>query len=346
LGFWFFGPKTKRKGRSTLTPGPSPGEAPGEGSETAKERTVSETSSNSRRRGLWVWLAVIPAVLVWIVGQAARDATWLTGLLFYVPTPVVAGWLLAMAVREAFVRRRRRALVIAVIALPPVGFATFVENRPFATRPVTATAEFRVVHWNVASRLLWSGAMDVMLPLHADVHVLSEAGHPDGVVTFCEILGDDFQAAQFAGLAVVARGTLRVGQTLLERRRTMVKLVDWDHAGRTLKLMIVDLPSELNVARDPVLREINALIEQHQPDLVIGDFNAPRRSWALSQLPEGYRHAFETAGRGCGYSWPSPVPVLAIDQCISGPRITPVNYELRTTLASDHRLQVFDGAWW
>jgi len=101
----------------------------------------------------------------------------------------------------------------------------------------------------------------------------------------------------------------------------------------------------LNVARDPVLREINALIEQHQPDLVIGDFNAPRRSWGLSQLPDGYRHAFDTVGRGCGYTWPSFAPMLAIDQCVTGPRIAPVNYELRTTLASDHRLQVFDGAW-
>ncbi|HUQ68432.1 MAG TPA: endonuclease/exonuclease/phosphatase family protein [Planctomycetaceae bacterium] len=306
---------------------------------------MSETHPNTPSRGRWAWLAVMPAVLVWLVGQTARDATWLTGLCFYVPTPVIAGWLLAVAVREVIVRRRRTALTIAALALPPLCLAVFVENRPFATRPVTTAAGFRIVHWNVASRLRWSGAIDVMLPLRADVHVLSEAGHPDGVVTFCEILGDDFQAAQFAGLAVVARGSLRVGETLLEQRRTMVQLVDWDHAERTLKLMIVDLPSELNVARDPVLREINALIEQHQPDLVIGDFNAPRRSWGLSQLPDGYRHAFETAGRGCGYTWPAPIPVLAIDQCVTGPRIAPVNYELRTSLASDHRLQVFDGAW-
>jgi hypothetical protein len=33
------------------------------------------------------------------------------------------------------------------------------------------------------------------------------------------------------------------------------------------------------------------------------------------------------------------VPLWAIDQCVVGPRVEALRYELRSTAASDHRLQ-------
>lgn len=74
----------------------------------------------------------------------------------------------------------------------------------------------------------------------------------------------------------------------------------------------------------------------------VGDFNAPRRSLAFSQLPTGFRHAYDAAGAGWSYTWPVPVSFLAIDQCIIGPRLKLVHYELQSTWMSDHRLQVVD----
>ena len=93
------------------------------------------------------------------------------------------------------------------------------------------------------------------------------------------------------------------------------------------------------MARDPNLREIVAWIERRQPDVVVGDFNAPRRSRALQPAPEGYAHAYESSGSGWSYTWPSLLPVLAIDQCLIGPRISPGRYRLGTSLLSDHRIQ-------
>jgi vancomycin resistance protein VanJ len=296
------------------------------------------------RRGRWVLLIVIPTMLVWIVGQYYRDATWLTGLCFYVPTPLIAAVLLAV-MTHAIIRRHCRIAFLAVgLALPPVSVSVFVENRPFARWPEAPAAEFRVVHWNVAGQLWSPGAIDALIAQRADLCVLSEVGPDAGLEALQTAWGPNVQSLHFAGLAVISPDPLRLGATLLEQRRTMVKLVDWDRPEGTVRLMIVDLPSELNVPRDPLLRRIKSFIEEHQPDLVIGDFNAPRRSRALSQLPAGYRHAFESAGRGCGYTWPIIVPMLAIDQCLHGPRIAPVRYELRTSLSSDHRLQVFDAA--
>jgi endonuclease/exonuclease/phosphatase family metal-dependent hydrolase len=74
---------------------------------------------------------------------------------------------------------------------------------------------------------------------------------------------------------------------------------------------------------------------------VLGDFNAVRRATQLQSLPEGYRHAYDAAGSGWSYTWPVPIPFLAIDHCLIGPRIQPIEYVLGTA-HSDHRWQRLD----
>lgn len=81
------------------------------------------------------------------------------------------------------------------------------------------------------------------------------------------------------------------------------------------------------------------------PFWVVGDFNAPRRSRALCELPAGYRHAYDTAGTGCGYTWPVPIPMYALDHSLHSASIVPVRYTLESSVYSDHRLQIFDFAW-
>ena len=100
--------------------------------------------------------------------------------------------------------------------------------------------------------------------------------------------------------------------------------------------------SNVLVHRDPPLRQLIRLMEAHQPDIVAGDFNAPRRSLALDPLPVGFRHAYEVAGKGWSYSWPILFPVYAIDQCILGKRIVPIRYELASSIHSDHRRQILE----
>lgn len=65
------------------------------------------------------------------------------------------------------------------------------------------------------------------------------------------------------------------------------------------------------------------------------------RRWHRAALPDGYAHAYRTAGGGCGYTWPVPLPVYAIDHCLHGPRVEPIRYHLGTG-ASTHRYQMFD----
>jgi len=110
-------------------------------------------------------------------------------------------------------------------------------------------------------------------------------------------------------------------------------------AAEGLKILAVDIVSTPRVARDPQLRRVLQWIEREQPDLVVGDLNAPRGSLALSRLPRGYRHAYDAAGGGWSATWPSFLPLWQIDHSILGPAIDPVRYDFFFSRASDHRGQ-------
>jgi endonuclease/exonuclease/phosphatase (EEP) superfamily protein YafD len=96
----------------------------------------------------------------------------------------------------------------------------------------------------------------------------------------------------------------------------------------------------VTVPRAPLLDQVLARIRERRPDLVVGDFNAPRRSRALARLPAGWHHGYEVAGRGWSATWPQPVPLLAIDQLLVGPDWGVVDYRLLPGPGTDHRLQV------
>ncbi len=290
------------------------------------------------------WLIVLFGLWsVWALGQVFRDRNGITELAFYFPSPVLLVLLLVLAF-WAWRRRRRTAAVCAlVLALGPAVFVLRVENHFRAghlNEPAGPT--FRLVHWNVCRGYLgWSGVGRELREEEADIYVVSEPRNRD-VHALAKSFGKEYSSLQLGVFAVIARGPLRDGHWLECHKGLNVYCVLWKPLDRPCKVFIVDLDSTLFVPRDPRLRRLLRLVEEHQPDIVVGDFNAPRRSRALCSLPPGYAHAYDAAGSGWSYTWPVPIPVYAIDQCILGRRIDPVRYRLDTSVHSDHRRQVLD----
>lgn len=284
----------------------------------------------------------------WALGQLTRDANWACGLLFYIPSPLVVATMIIAAVVHFRAHRPRRATVLIALALAPLAAVLFAENRFFArpepaTTNISPSAPLRVVHWNVMSgRLGWDAITSDLRDRHADLYILSEI--PDSLDTerFAAKLGPEYRCVRFPPMAAAARGGFASGRWLVRRRTGRIARVVWTSDRGRLTILAADLTSRLGVARDPLLRELVELIREERPDLVAGDFNAPRRSRALAELPAGWTHAYEAVGRGWSYTWPVPCPLWAIDQLITGPRIQPLRYELDSTLRSDHRLQSLD----
>lgn len=290
---------------------------------------------------LTCWSAVA-GFCAWVIGQLWRDSCWLTGICFYLPSPLLAG-ALAVAGLVAWRSARRWALLLLLLASGPLAFVANVENRWTSPRvePGEGTPR-RLVHWNVFDgQLGWAGILARLQDCHADAYVLSEVTGDLDLTDAAASFGPGYTSLRLGNLAMIARGSLTERQ---QRSQGAGKacLVDWQLGGDRWSVLIVDLPSSIWIARRPLLEWIVGTIAELQPDLIVGDFNAPRRSAALSELPAGYRHAYDLAGAGWSSTWPVPAPAWAIDQCIVSARLQPLRYELHSTAVSDHRLQVLD----
>lgn len=279
------------------------------------------------------------AVSLWAAGQCYQDLTWLSGLCFYCPSSVLASGLAALSLLQR--KRIRAAICYALLAVPPLLCVLLVENhwiRPSTDDQSDTTTNLRVLHWNIARTVMgWEAQKQLIHSHDPGLIVLSE--------TSADVLDSDFpgfQVLRVRDMLVASSGRMHVSGSLVPGGALDAVLVTCELPGRALRLIVADMTSNLNVHRDLYLQPFLQVIREQQPDLIVGDFNAPRLSRAFRNLPEGWRHAYDAAGAGWSSTWPVPVPVLAIDQCICGPRLTPVRYELRSTLLSDHRIQILD----
>jgi len=254
--------------------------------------------------------------------------------MFYAPTPLVLAMLGGAALLFLYLRQRRLAATFAALLLPPLLVMGLLENH-VDNRQQDSAQELRLVHWNVyGCKLGLSNVQDKLLSLDADLIVLSETPND-----FPRLNG--YQAFQVENLVVLSKYALSEPVNLSQQDERLYAC-RWRSPQGDLVILFADLPSSIGRPRDPMLSRLTTTLQQRNAALLVGDLNAPRRSLALNPLPSGYRHAYDSAGSGWSYTWPSFLPMFAIDQCIHSTKITPLRYRLETAWSSDHRIQVFD----
>lgn len=303
--------------------------------------------------------------LAWTVGQIFRDLFWTTGLCFYIPSVLVCLLLWAAVWFDRIENRKRFSLLQAACSLIVLCCILFLENQFFRTPAVTPVAQaeqqnnapaserpvVKLVHWNICrARSGLEKILDRLKSVDADLIALSEVPRDFDLSKVETFFGDDFHAVQEFDLVLIVRGEVKLTSDRMDHDSLPLKSKRLKIMSASCKLVqgpewdvwIADLVSYLEVPRHPSLLALNEKIQLHQPDLIVGDFNAPRRSWGLSELPEGYQHAYHLKGSGWGYTFPVPVPVYAIDQCIVQDQVQVQSYELSSSLLSDHRLQIVE----
>ena len=283
---------------------------------------------------------------VWTAGQLLRDASWLSGLCFYLPSAVVAVLLWAVALTAAAGRNWRRAALWGLLACAPTWFVAVLENQWVVPLPAQVTApRRRVLHWNVWNgRLGFDGIASSIAELDPDLCVLTEVPAAENLEKLRDRLGANRALLILGDLAFLARGELQLEATLERSQELQLELVRWTIEGESWTVLGADATSNLAVPRAPFLARIVTAMAQHRPNLALGDWNAPRRSLALTSLPAGYRHAYELAGAGWSSTWPMPCPLYAIDQMTCGPGVQALSYKLGFSIRSDHRWQILEAA--
>ncbi len=280
-------------------------------------------------------IAFVMLACGWSLGQLFRDAFWMTGLLFYFPTALL---LFASVVCLAIELRRRnvRAIVLlAVLAAFPTYLVLFVENQ-FRQQHAFENAELRIAHWNIGwQEVDREGLTPTIVDLNADLVVLSEAHDAHRRHHgFAHTL-------KLSTMVIMANEPIVLLRDYTQGEARIFTVV-WRSPHGDLRLLVADLPSSLAAHRHPILVRLRNVLEKTEADLLVGDLNAPRRSIALSTLPDGYRHAYHAVGSGWSATWPNPLPLLAIDHTISGPRLIARKYRLEPSRLSDHRIQIYD----
>ncbi|OGH60564.1 MAG: hypothetical protein A3G34_10550 [Candidatus Lindowbacteria bacterium RIFCSPLOWO2_12_FULL_62_27] len=287
-------------------------------------------------------LCVVLFSAAWATGQIARDTNWILALFFYIPTPVV---FIANTV-AAFLFYRRRllwsALLPIVFAVASLVVVVGLENR-WSTPPREEVRKpLRLVHWNVYwGRLGWPAISDQLREESADIVVLNETPNEFASEDLARALGQA-TIAQGGSIVIAVRGEILNKGWLIEAGDIRIFSADCVIDSTPLKMFAVDIAAPIKNVRDPVLRILVDAMKEHNPDLVVGDFNSPRRSRALDPLPTPYQHAYDAVGGGWSYTWPMPIPVYALDQCIYGARVIAHEYRLKYSLRSDHLRQVFE----
>ena len=297
--------------------------------------------------GFAVPIVSVLLIVVWTLGQILRDRTWWTALLFYFPTPVLVTWLLFAL---ATLKTRRRLHLFLLIT--PLVMMLWVENQwvhPVQQSRIVVDSRVyskRLIHWNVGRGAMgWDKQWRYIKSLNPDIVVISEIPDPFDPATMQGFDALEFHAKSVHGMAVICHGSMTTSRTLIRGGALNAYHVTCQLDEGAFELMVADMTSHVTVPRDPYLRSFATLLAERQIDISVGDFNAPRRSMAFGELPLGFQHSYSAAGAGWSYTWPVPVPCLAIDQCITGPRVRPIHYELRSTMLSDHRLQILDFEW-
>lgn len=308
--------------------------------------SAEHTDQAGMRRSARVLTAIAAGtpLAAWTWGQAWRDETWFSGLCFYIPSPVLAVWLVGIACLLYRSRARSSARFVLALALAPLSAVIGFENqwshpRGSGAAAVRASATpLKIVHWNVKhGDRGWDKIAEKLATLDADAYCLSEAPYMTSDDRF-----PGYRVVWSNGMAILARGELTDPDVLVNDGALNAFVCEWRHEQHEMRLMMADIGATLTLHRDPQLTRLNRLIVDQEPDLVLGDLNAPRRSRGLSPPVGGYRHAYETAGAGWSYTWPVPIPVYAIDQILVAKRVKPLRHAISSSSLSDHRMQILE----
>jgi len=279
----------------------------------------------------------------WGVRLTVRDTYPAASAVFYAtPVPVLGG-LAAGLCLVAVLRGRRIVAGVAALAAATavVGVLAGLAWPPPA---VPAPSDLKVVFWN-ASRPL--GALTKVFDLlrKHDADIL-------GIVETGEIKGDAYAAWQgaFPEYRIARKRSsgmmiLTKGQIVETEKGELGPHGEYLRAeirvrGEEFTIVLVDLPASPLRSREAHFRRLRELLnaDSDRKLILMGDFNTPLDSVHFDALRTRISHAFETAGRGYGATWPVPVPVLALDHLWVDRALAVTGCSLGFSLLSDHRL--------
>lgn len=287
----------------------------------------------------WSFAALCVAGVV--IRMTVQDRYAPLAFVFYgLQLPVLAfcAAVVAIAAWRARWKRLSRVAILAMLGFVGWYFATsFYWGSPIASDNAT-----RVLLWNTCRGFGgWSNVANEIAEVDADLVGLVES---TGFVEFLKQNPDprlaDYNIQTWdVGITILARGEIRLHDWGLMSRASAFVTADVELPRGTVTLLMVDISSDPLLSREPAFEWLREKLDQfhEHPMIVMGDFNTPPDTAHNGFLRERCRNVFEVVGRGFPGTWPTPMPVLPLDQIWIDESIRPLSCKRLRTWVSDHR---------
>ncbi|MDO4263601.1 MAG: endonuclease/exonuclease/phosphatase family protein [Deinococcus sp.] len=295
----------------------------------------------------WAYLAAV--LLVWGLGEWVGERTVPTLLLAYAPPVFLLALWPLLAVTALFQPAARLPVVLAAAA--GLGYAGLTFHLPQSAQ----TGDLTLLTYNIARGTKGSAkALAAQIRAQdADIVTLQETNGWDEDFTpeLCRRLPGYHAAQTSAGgelltlsrLPLLGSREVRLPETT---RRFLMTSVQTPHG----QLRVVNVhfstvlvsgvfKGQVGPTRDRRGTQLNVLLREIRGMdrvLVAGDFNTPPRGRVYRALKADSVNAWDAAGQGFGYTFPSRAPLLRIDHVFAR-GLTPVHAEVLPAGGSDHR---------
>jgi len=282
------------------------------------------------------WLLCLLSSLALLVRLTVKDRLPVLDVLYYATPVIVAGGLLGVAGLVWLRLRRPLAGALAILVGTLLSAYWTVSVAGVQEQPHQG-AGLRLLFWNVGrGHSGWGGITNALQQTDFDIMGLVEARNSAG---FWEALFPGTAvAAPGGGLVLVAKGTVEQVRFNRFGSRSRIATFRVTRDSGSFLVHLVDIEPSILSRRRPLLQEVSRIVTAPSeiPIIVMGDFNTPHDSVWLEGLRSKFVNAHQVASSTPLPTWPSPVPVLAIDHIWVDRRLSVWSARREVGWLSDH----------
>lgn len=293
-------------------------------------------------------LCVIAFVLtlLWGVGIICTDRWFWSQWLAWIPTVVMLGVLFLVAVVSFIANRKLMAVLFAGVSTLLFIRYVFFENALLHNSH--SPHGLNIVGWTMShpdKRGTAAESAEEIIRLNGDITLLTHGWFVRGEHSLKEWLGPGGRRVINGPFTVLTKLPVVEVRTLVASDAIYISSFTFDaNKGfeKPLVLWAIDLPSDLLIPRAETAKRVTRLLAQldsSPPDIVMGDFNMTRNSFAIKSMFPMLVDASDTGGNGLLSTFPLDVPLYHIDHTLLDQKLVCHDYSIINPHIGRHRIQ-------
>ncbi|WP_178985785.1 endonuclease/exonuclease/phosphatase family protein [Winogradskyella helgolandensis] len=283
---------------------------------------------------------LIGYVFLLLIHFGFKDHLYLTGILFYAfPVPIL---ILAIFPLIALFYNKKR---IRFTLLGLIGLLSFIwiNNQYINFESSNVNSTNSIFLWNIADQKDYN--VDVLKKTleaqRIDALFFVEVLHKDNNFNtqFKQQLHNYNVQFLDGNMMVVAKKGITIVDYIEEERHYKLNHLKVEIGLNTFEVIIVDIFAKPWHNKKKAFTKIYKYLEDHDIDIILGDFNTPYESIYFNHFKTNYTSA-RNFQKGFSATWPYPVPLLEIDHIWIKKQQTILSTEKKFYTDSDHALLI------